>query len=64
VAFVSAAALPSAAISLAYLAGEGGLVTALATTAVAAAVLIHARRNAWRSAAPQVRDDHSQPAQQ
>jgi membrane protease YdiL (CAAX protease family) len=52
VAFVSAAALPSAAISLAYLAGEGGLVTALATTAVAATVLIHARRNAWRSAAP------------
>jgi membrane protease YdiL (CAAX protease family) len=48
-ALLPAAALPTAAISVAYLAGEGGLVTALAMTLVAVVALTHARRNVWRN---------------
>ena len=50
-AFLPAAALPTAAVSMAYLTGEGGLVTAVAVTAVAVAALTHARRNVWRTPA-------------
>jgi membrane protease YdiL (CAAX protease family) len=47
-AFVAAAALPDAAVSTAYLAGEGGLLTASAMTAVAVVVLTRAYRGAER----------------
>ena len=42
------AALPAASVSMAYLAGEGGWVTAVVMTAVAIAVLRFARRTVWR----------------
>jgi uncharacterized protein len=47
--FLASAALPSANLSMAYLAGEGGAVTALAMTAVAVVTLTYARRQVWRT---------------
>jgi len=47
-----AAALPTAAVSMAYLAGEGGVVTAVTLTVVAIITLLHARRHVWRNPAP------------
>ena len=49
-AFVASAALPSASVSTAYIAGEGGWVTAVVMTAVAIAVLRFARRTVRRPA--------------
>jgi hypothetical protein len=43
-------AVPSASVSTAYIAGEGGWVTAVVMTAVAIAVLRIARRTVWRPA--------------
>jgi len=48
-AFTSATALPTAAVSMAYVAGEDGVVTAVAMTAAAVAVLRHGRRRVWRA---------------
>jgi membrane protease YdiL (CAAX protease family) len=47
-----AAAPTTAAVPMAYLADEGGVVTALTLTAIAATTLIHARRHVWRTPAP------------
>ena len=49
-AFVASAALPAASVSMAYIAGEGGWVTAVVMTAVAIAVLRIASRTVWRPA--------------
>ena len=49
-AFVALAALPAASVSMAYIAGEGGWVTAVVMTAVAIVVLRIARRTVWRPA--------------
>jgi membrane protease YdiL (CAAX protease family) len=51
-AYLAATALPTTATKLAYLAGEGGVVTAVALTAVAVITLLHARRHVWRTPAP------------
>jgi len=51
------AALSSEALPMAYLAGEGGVVTALALTAIAVTTLIHARRRVWRTGGPRGQEE-------